>query len=76
MQSYYLNSQVYYMNICKIMINVFCIIIVKFGRKLYIINFQYVTKYLKGKGGMIEISDGSVVDVWVNRKVEFLEKFK
>ena len=76
MQSYYLNSQVYYMNICKIMINACCIITVKFGRKLYITNFQYVTKYLKGKGGMVEMFNGSVVDVSVNRKAEFLEKFK
>lgn len=44
--------------------------------KSHLINFQYVTKYLKGKGGMVEMSDGSVVDVSVNRKAEFLEKFK
>jgi len=44
--------------------------------KSHLINFQYVTKYLKGKGGQVEMSDGSTVDVSVNRKADFLEKFK
>jgi len=44
--------------------------------KSHLINFQYVIKYLKGKGGQVEMSDGSTVDVSVNRKAEFLEKFR
>jgi len=44
--------------------------------KSHLINFQYVTKYIKGKGGQVEMSDGSTVDVSVNRKADFLEKFK
>jgi len=43
--------------------------------KSHLINFQYVTKYIKGKGGQVEMSDGSTVDVSINRKAEFLEKF-
>jgi two-component system LytT family response regulator len=44
--------------------------------KSHLINLQYVTKYLKGKGGQVEMSDGSVVDISVNQKAAFLEKFK
>lgn len=44
--------------------------------KSHLINIQYVTKYMKGKGGQVEMSDGSVVDVSVNQKAAFLEKFK
>ncbi len=44
--------------------------------KSHLINFQYITKYLKGKGGQVEMPDGSVVDVSVNRKSELSEKFK
>ncbi|OFX83416.1 MAG: DNA-binding response regulator [Bacteroidetes bacterium GWF2_33_16] len=44
--------------------------------KSHLINIQYVTKYMKGKGGQVEMTDGSVVDVSVNQKAAFLEKFK
>ncbi|MDX9694940.1 MAG: LytTR family DNA-binding domain-containing protein [Bacteroidales bacterium] len=44
--------------------------------KSHLINMQYVVKYLKGKGGQVEMTDGSVVDVSVNQKASFLEKFK
>lgn len=44
--------------------------------KSHLINIQYVVKYLKGKGGQVEMTDGSVVDVSVNQKASFLEKFK
>lgn len=44
--------------------------------KSHLINMQYVVKYLKGKGGQVEMTDGSVVDVSVNQKAAFLEKFK
>lgn len=44
--------------------------------KSHLINLQYVTRYMKGKGGQVEMTDGSVVDVSVNQKAAFLEKFK
>ena len=44
--------------------------------KSHLINLQYVTKYMKGKGGQVEMTDGSVVDVSANQKASFLEKFK
>lgn len=44
--------------------------------KSHLINMQYVARYLKGKGGQVEMTDGSVVDVSVNQKTAFLEKFK
>ncbi|MFB6343119.1 LytR/AlgR family response regulator transcription factor [Saccharicrinis sp. FJH62] len=44
--------------------------------KSHLINFQYVSKYIKGKGGQIEMADGSVVDVSVSKKAEFLDRFK
>ena len=44
--------------------------------KSHLINLQYVVRYLKGKGGQVEMADGSVVDVSVNRKEELLEKFR
>jgi len=44
--------------------------------KSHLINLQYVTKYMKGKGGQVEMTDGSVVDVSANQKAAFLEKFK
>ena len=44
--------------------------------KSHLINLQYVTKYMKGKGGQVEMTDGSIVDVSANQKASFLEKFK
>lgn len=40
--------------------------------KSHLINKEYVTKYLKGKGGQVVMSDGSTLDVSPTKKKEFL----
>lgn len=42
----------------------------------HLINLKEVVEYLKGEGGQVKLSDGSVVDVSRRRKEEFLEKVK
>lgn len=42
----------------------------------HLINLDEVTEYLKGEGGQVKLSDGSVVDVSRRRKEEFLERVK
>lgn len=39
----------------------------------HLINLKKVTKYIKGKGGNVVLSDGSTVDVAVRKKEEFLK---
>jgi len=41
----------------------------------HIINLNYVKKYHKGRGGMIEMSDGAKIEVAIRRKDEFLAHF-
>ncbi|MFZ9954863.1 MAG: LytR/AlgR family response regulator transcription factor [Flavobacteriales bacterium] len=43
--------------------------------KSHLVNIQYVTKYTKGKGGFVTMSDGAEVDVSPAKKDEFLAKF-
>lgn len=43
--------------------------------KSHLVNIQYVTKYTKGKGGFVTMSDGAEVDVSPVKKDEFLAKF-
>ena len=43
--------------------------------KSHLINLQYVTRYKKGKGGQVYLSDGSVVDVSAGKKATLLERF-
>lgn len=43
--------------------------------KSHLVNINYVKKYLKGKGGQIEMQDGSFVDVSASKKQNFLSKF-
>jgi len=43
--------------------------------KSHLINPQHVKKYIKGKGGQVVLSDGSVVDVSPGKKEEFLKFF-
>lgn len=43
--------------------------------KSHLVNLQYVKKYKKGKGGQIIMSDDSELELSVNKKDEFLEKF-
>ncbi len=42
----------------------------------HLINLDEVAEYLKGDGGQVKLSDGSVVDVSRRRKEEFLERVK
>ncbi len=44
--------------------------------KSHLVNLQYITKYIKGKGGQIRMIDDSYVDVSATRKKELLERFK
>jgi two-component system, LytTR family, response regulator len=41
----------------------------------YLININYVKKYLKGRGGFVEMEDGSSFEVSARKKDEFLAKF-
>lgn len=43
--------------------------------KSHLVNLQYVTRYKKGKGGQLYLSDGSVVDVSATKKKDLLDKF-
>lgn len=40
----------------------------------HVVNFKHVTRYVKGKGGHVVMSDGTIVDVAVRKKDAFLEK--
>jgi two-component system LytT family response regulator len=44
--------------------------------KSHLVNLQYITKYIKGKGGQVCMTDDSYVDVSATRKKELLERFK
>lgn len=44
--------------------------------KSNMINMKHVVKYLKGKGGMVQLSDGSLIAVAVRKKEEFLLSLK
>jgi two-component system LytT family response regulator len=44
--------------------------------KSHLVNLQYITKYIKGKGGQVRMSDDSYIDVSATRKKELLERFK
>lgn len=41
----------------------------------HLVNLEYVTAYKKGKGGHVEMIDGSSVDVSPSKKKEFVERF-
>ncbi len=42
----------------------------------HLINTSYLVEYLKGEGGQVKLSDGSVVDVSRRKKEEFLKYIK
>ena len=44
--------------------------------KSHLINLEYITKYLRGEGGMIIMADGSEVEVSRQRKQDFLKVFE
>jgi two-component system LytT family response regulator len=41
----------------------------------HLINLNYIKKYNRGRGGSIELEDGSVIEVATRRKEEFLKRF-
>ena len=42
----------------------------------HIVNLNYITKYYKGRGGYVELTDGTTVEVSTRKKDDFLENFK
>jgi two-component system, LytTR family, response regulator len=40
-----------------------------------LINLNYIKKYNRGRGGVVELDDGSVIEVAARRKDEFLKRF-
>lgn len=41
----------------------------------YIVNINYVTKYFKGRGGYLEMEDGTTIGVSIRKKNDFFERF-
>ena len=42
----------------------------------HIVNLNFIKKYYKGRGGYVQLADGSEVEVSTRKKEEFLEKFR
>lgn len=42
----------------------------------YLINMNFVKRYFKGRGGYVEMNDGTEIEVSVRKKEEFLKRFK
>lgn len=42
----------------------------------HLINLNHLTNYIKGKGGQVTMSDDSLIDVSIRRKIAFLETIK
>ena len=43
--------------------------------KSHMINLNYVTKYIKGKGGEVVLKNGVTISVSASRKQDFLDRF-
>jgi two-component system LytT family response regulator len=41
----------------------------------HLINLNYIKKYNRGRGGLVELEDGSTIEVAIRRKDEFLKRF-
>ena len=41
----------------------------------HLVNLNFISKYLKGRGGNIEMADGTVLEVATRRKDELLARF-
>ena len=41
----------------------------------HLINLNYIKKYNRGRGGLVELDDGSIIEVATRRKDEFLKRF-
>ena len=46
------------------------------AHKSFLINLSFISKYIRGEGGTIILTDGSEVELSRNRKKEFLELFE
>lgn len=46
------------------------------AHKSFLINLSYISRYIRGEGGVIIMQDGSEVELSRNRKKEFLELFE
>jgi two-component system, LytTR family, response regulator len=42
----------------------------------HIINLNFVKKYYKGRGGYVEMQNGTIIEVSARKREEFLERFK
>lgn len=50
--------------------NIFCRV-----HHSHIVNLNFVKKYFRGKGGEVEMEDGSIIQVSARKKSDFLEKY-
>lgn len=50
--------------------NIFCRV-----HHSHIVNLNFVKKYYRGKGGEVEMEDGSIIQVSARKKSDFLEKY-
>ena len=41
----------------------------------YVININFVKKYFKGRGGYVEMENGSIIEISIRKKDDFLNKF-
>jgi two-component system LytT family response regulator len=41
----------------------------------YLINVNHIKKYSKGRGGLVEMEDGALIEVSIRKKDEFLARF-
>jgi two-component system, LytTR family, response regulator len=41
-----------------------------------IINTNYVKKYFKGRGGYVQMEDGTSIEISVRKKNDFFDRFK
>lgn len=46
------------------------------AHKSFLVNLSYISKYIRGEGGTIVLTDGSEVELSRSRKKEFLEMFE
>jgi two-component system LytT family response regulator len=50
--------------------NIFCRI-----HHAYLINISFASKYIKGRGGQVKLSNGVILDVSIRKKEDFLTRF-
>jgi len=41
----------------------------------FLINMRFIARYIKGRGGVLEMQDGTKIEVATRRKEEFLSRF-